>query len=115
MRSQVADGGDGLQICRGAVKLLNKNSLRDEKGWSSRVLGEKLTVKMYYFTYGINSLGLGSCRVLIGISEGKTLLGTSRSRWEDNIGMYFQEIGWEAWTGLMWLGIGKSSGLLLKW
>jgi hypothetical protein len=44
--SQVADGGDGLQIWRGAVKLLNKNSLRDDKELSSMVLGEKLTVKM---------------------------------------------------------------------
>jgi hypothetical protein len=51
----------------------------------------------------------------VGISEGKTLLGISRSRWEDNIGVYFLEIGWEAWTGLVWFGIGKISGYLLKW
>jgi hypothetical protein len=45
VRSQVADGGDGLQIWRVVAKLLNKNSLRDDKAWFSRVLGERLTVK----------------------------------------------------------------------
>jgi hypothetical protein len=51
----------------------------------------------------------------VEISEGKSLLGISRSRWEDNIGIYFLEIGWEVWTGLVCFVIGKSSGFLLKW
>jgi hypothetical protein len=34
-RSQVADGGDDLQIRRVAVNILNKQSLTADKGWSS--------------------------------------------------------------------------------
>jgi hypothetical protein len=34
-RPQVADGGDGLQIWRLAANILNKQSRRAEKGWSS--------------------------------------------------------------------------------
>jgi hypothetical protein len=31
---------------------------------------------------------------------------------EDNIKMDLQEVGWGAWTGLFWLRIWRSSGLL---
>jgi hypothetical protein len=34
-RPQVANGGDGLQICRVAVNILNKQSRIADKGWSS--------------------------------------------------------------------------------
>jgi hypothetical protein len=33
-----------------------------------------------------------ACRVLVGESEGKRLLGGSRYRWEDNINVYIKEI-----------------------
>jgi len=36
----------------------------------------------------------GVYRVLVGKSEGNRLLGRSRRRWEDNIKMYLQEVGW---------------------
>ena len=42
----------------------------------------------------------GACRVLVGRLEGKKTLARPRRRWEDNINMDFQEMGWEAWTGL---------------
>jgi hypothetical protein len=32
--------------------------------------------------------------------EAKRPLGTPRSRWEDNIKMDLQEVGWKAWTAL---------------
>jgi hypothetical protein len=32
-------------------------------------------------------------RVLVGKPEGKTPLGRTRCRWEDNIKMYLQEVG----------------------
>jgi len=32
--------------------------------------------------------------VLVGKPEGKTLLGRQRHRWEDNIKMDLQEVGW---------------------
>jgi hypothetical protein len=34
-------------------------------------------------------------KLLVGNSEGKRPLGTSRHRWEDNIRMDLNEIGWE--------------------
>jgi hypothetical protein len=37
----------------------------------------------------------GTCRALVGIPEGRRLLGRPRRRWEDNIGMDIQEVGWE--------------------
>jgi hypothetical protein len=33
-------------------------------------------------------------RVLLGSSKGKRLLGRHRRRWEDNIKMDLQEVGW---------------------
>jgi hypothetical protein len=54
----------------------------------------------------------GVCRILVGKPEGKRPLGRPRHRWEDNIKMYLQEVGWRAWTGLIWLRIGTSGGPL---
>jgi hypothetical protein len=50
--------------------------------------------------------------VLEGRPEGRRPLGRPRRRWEDNIKMDLQEVGWEAWTGLIWLRIGTGGGLL---
>jgi hypothetical protein len=35
--------------------------------------------------------------------EKKRPLGGSCHRWEDNIKMDFKGIGWEIWTGFIWL------------
>ena len=43
----------------------------------------------------------GVYRVLVGKPEGKKPLGRARSRWEDNIKMAVQEVGWGRGTG--WL------------
>ena len=49
----------------------------------------------------------GTCRVLVGRSEGKKPLGRPRQRWEDNITMDLQEVGWgREWTRLIWLRLG---------
>jgi hypothetical protein len=45
----------------------------------------------------------------MGKPEGKRPLGTPRRRWEDNIWMDFQEVGW---TRLGWLGIETGGGEL---
>ena len=37
--------------------------------------------------------GRGAHKVLVGKPEGKRPLGRPRSRWEDNIKMYLQEVG----------------------
>jgi hypothetical protein len=56
--------------------------------------------------------GRGACRILVGRPEGRRPLGRSRRRWEDNIKMDLQEVGWGAWAGLIWLRIGTGGGLL---
>jgi hypothetical protein len=56
--------------------------------------------------------GRGAFRILVGRPEGRTLLGRPRRRWEDDIKMGLQEVGWGAWTGLIWLRIGTGGGLL---
>jgi hypothetical protein len=45
--------------------------------------------------------GRGMYRVLVGKPEGKRPLGRTRRRWEDNIMMDLQGVGWcEDWIGL---------------
>jgi len=53
----------------------------------------------------------GAYRVLVGKPEGKRTLGRPMNR-RDNIKMDLQEVGCEAWTGLMWIRIGTGGGLL---
>jgi len=49
----------------------------------------------------------GVYMVLMGRPEGITLLWRLRRTWEaDNIEMNLQEVGWRAWTGLIWFRIG---------
>ena len=40
-----------------------------------------------------------------GEPEGKRPLGRPRRKWEDNINMDLQEVGWWPWTRLIWLRI----------
>jgi hypothetical protein len=47
--------------------------------------------------------------VLVRKPEGKRPLGRPRHRWEANIKMDLEEVGWGAWTGLMRLKIGTGS------
>jgi len=54
----------------------------------------------------------GSYVVFIGIPERKRILGRPRRRWEDNINMDLQEVGWRAWTDLIRLRIGRGGGHL---
>jgi hypothetical protein len=56
--------------------------------------------------------GRDAYRVLVGRPEGRRPLGKPRRRWEDNIKMDLQEVGWGAWTGLIWLRIGTGGELL---
>jgi hypothetical protein len=43
--------------------------------------------------------------ILVGKSEGKIPLGRPRRRWVGNIKMDLRGIGWDEWTGLIWLRI----------
>ena len=43
------------------------------------------------------------------------LLGRPRRRWGDSINMDLLEVGWMAWTGLIWLRTGTGAGLLRMW
>jgi len=44
-------------------------------------------------------------RVLVGKPEGKRQLGRSRRRWEDNIKMDLQEVGW---GGMDWIDLAQN-------
>jgi len=44
--------------------------------------------------------------LLVEKPEGKRPLGRPRNRKEDNIKMDLQEVGWGAWTLLIWLRLG---------
>jgi hypothetical protein len=55
---------------------------------------------------------LNAYKILVGKPEGKRPLGKPRRTWEDNIKMDLREIGSVLWTGLIWLRIGTSGGML---
>jgi len=42
----------------------------------------------------------------VGKPEGKRPLGTRRRKWEGNIKLDLQEVGWGVWNGWSWLSIG---------
>jgi hypothetical protein len=48
--------------------------------------------------------GRGAYRILVGRTEGKRQLGRPRRRWEDNIKMDLQEVGWE---GMDWINMAQ--------
>jgi hypothetical protein len=52
----------------------------------------------------------GAYRVLVGKREGKRALGRARCGWGDCIKMDLHEVGWGAWTGLIWLRTGTVVG-----
>jgi len=52
----------------------------------------------------------GAHRVLVGRPDGKKQLGRPKRRWKDNIEV--DGMGWEKWTGLIWLGTGTGAGFL---
>jgi len=51
----------------------------------------------------------GVCRGLVGIPEGKRPLGRPRHRWENNIKMYLQGVGFE---GLDWIVVAQDRDML---
>jgi hypothetical protein len=52
-----------------------------------------------------------ACEILVGKPEGKRPLGRPRRRRVDNIKTDLREDGM-VWTGLIWLRLGTSGGLL---
>ena len=54
----------------------------------------------------------GVNRVLVGKTKGKRTPGRPRRRWEDNIKLDLQEVGWGEWTGSSWRRIGTGGGHL---
>jgi len=54
----------------------------------------------------------GAYRVLVGRPDRKRPFGRPRSKWEVNIKIVLQEVGWEELSGLLWLGIRKDGGRL---
>jgi hypothetical protein len=54
----------------------------------------------------------GAYRISVGRPDGRRPLERPKRKWEDNIKMDLQEVGWGAWTGLIWVRIGTGRGLL---
>jgi hypothetical protein len=54
----------------------------------------------------------GVYRVLVGKPEGMRPRGISRQRWEDNIKLDLQEVGFGVWNGSSWLRIWTGGGHL---
>jgi hypothetical protein len=52
----------------------------------------------------------GVYRILVGRPEGRRPLGRPRCRWEDNIKMELQEVGWEA---MDWIDMAQDRDRLL--
>jgi hypothetical protein len=48
--------------------------------------------------------GRGAYRIFVGRSEGRRSLGRPRRRWDDNIKMDLQEVGWE---GMDWIDMAQ--------
>jgi hypothetical protein len=57
----------------------------------------------------------GAYGVLVGRSEGKRPLVRPKLGGDDDIKMDLREVGWGAWTGLIWLRIGTGGGHLTSW
>jgi hypothetical protein len=51
----------------------------------------------------------------VGKPEGKRLIGRPRRKWEDNIKMNLQEVGYGTWTGSIWLRTETGGGHLRMW
>jgi hypothetical protein len=66
-----------LMVCT-AHQILFGGQIENEMDWACSTMGERR----------------GVYRVLVGKPEGKKPLGRHRCRWEDNIKMDFQEVGW---------------------
>jgi hypothetical protein len=56
--------------------------------------------------------GRSAYSILVGRPERRRPHGRPRRKWKDNIKMGLQEVGWGAWTSLIWLRIGTGGGLL---
>jgi len=54
----------------------------------------------------------GAYRVLVGKPEGKRQIGRPRRRWEDDIKIHIQKVGWGTWTALIWLRLVTGGALL---
>jgi hypothetical protein len=46
----------------------------------------------------------GAYRALVGKPEGRRLLGRARRRWDDNLKMDLQEVGW---GGMYWINLAQ--------
>jgi hypothetical protein len=54
----------------------------------------------------------GAYGILLGKPEGSIPLERPRHKWEDNIKMDLQGVGWGAYTGFIWLWIRTGGGLM---
>ena len=62
--------------------------------------------------YNIRGTMRGSYAVLVGKPDGKRPLEKPKRRWKGNSKMDLREVGWETWTGSIWLRTKTCGGLL---
>jgi hypothetical protein len=96
----------------GEWRRLHNEELNDL--YSSPNIIPVMKLRRMRWTGHIASMGekRGAYRILVGRAEGRRPLERPRHRWEGNIKLDLQEVGWGTWTGLSWLRIGTGGGFL---
>jgi hypothetical protein len=61
----------------------------------------------YHVTFVLHKDKQSLYRILVGRPEGRRPLGRPRRRWENNIKMDLQEVGWE---GVDWIDMARDMG-----
>jgi len=71
-----------------------------------------IAVNKYYYYYMAERIG--AYRILERRPEGRRHLGIRKHRWQHNIKMDLQDVGWGTWTGLIWLRRGTGAGIFVN-
>ena len=79
---------------RGEWRKLHNEELNDP--YCSFIIFRMIKSRRIRWAGNVARMGvrIGVCRILVGKPEGKRPFGRPRCRWEDNIKMDLQEVGW---------------------
>jgi hypothetical protein len=105
--------GPKRDVVRGELRRLHNKELNDL--YSSPTVVRVIKSRRMRWSGHVARMGerRGVYGILVGRPEGRRPIGRPRhSRWEDNIKIDLEEVGWDAWTGLSWLRIRTGGGLL---
>jgi hypothetical protein len=84
------------------------------KLYSSLNISRAIKSRRMRWAWYVDRMGDGRSvfRVLVEKPEGRRPLGRPRRRWENNIMIDLQKVGWGVWNGLSWLRIETGGGQL---